>query len=120
MDEEALFAAALGRSDAAERRAFLDAACGGDRRLRDRVDRLLARLEAEQQALALMDHPNIAKVYDAGTTETRRPDGSTLAGRPYFVMELVAGVPITRFCDEHRLTVRQRLGLFVPVCRAVQ
>lgn len=72
---------------------------------------VLARFEAERQALALMDHPNIAKVYDAGTT----PDG-----RPYFVMELVKGVPITRFCDEHRLTPKQRLELFVPVCQALQ
>ncbi len=72
---------------------------------------VLARFEAERQALALMDHPNIAKVLDAGTTA---------AGRPYFVMELVKGVSITRYCDEHRLTPRQRLELFVPVCRAVQ
>ena len=72
---------------------------------------VIARFEAERQALALMDHPNIAKVLDAGTTET---------GRPYFVMELVKGVPITRYCDEHRLTPKQRLELFVPVCQAVQ
>jgi serine/threonine protein kinase/tetratricopeptide (TPR) repeat protein len=72
---------------------------------------VLARFEAERQALALMDHPNIAKVLDAGTT------GS---GRPYFVMELVKGVPITAFCDEHRLALRERLELFVPVCQAVQ
>jgi serine/threonine protein kinase/tetratricopeptide (TPR) repeat protein len=72
---------------------------------------LLARLEAERQALALMDHPNIAKVLDAGTT-----DGD----RPYFVMELVPGIPITHYCDQHRLTPRQRLELFLPVCRAVQ
>src|SRR5262245_16058044 len=71
----------------------------------------LARFEAERQALALMDHPNIAKVHDAGTTE---------AGRPFFVMELVKGVPLTKYCDEHRLTPRQRLELFVPVCHAVQ
>src|SRR5262249_37266498 len=70
---------------------------------------VVARFEAER--LALMDHPNIARVLDAGTT------GS---GRPYFVMELVEGVPITRFCDERRLTPRQRLELFVPVCCAVQ
>src|SRR5436190_7358990 len=62
-------------------------------------------------ALALMDHPHIARVLDAGTTDT---------GRPYFVMELVKGVPITRYCDEHRLTPKQRLELFVPVCQAVQ
>jgi serine/threonine protein kinase len=72
---------------------------------------VIARFEAERQALALMDHPNIAKVHDAGTT----PDG-----RPYFVMELVKGVPITRYCDEGRLTPRQRLELFVPVCQAIQ
>ena len=72
---------------------------------------VIARFEAERQALALMDHPNIARVFDAGTTET---------GRPYFVMELVKGVPITRYCDEHRLTPRQRLELFLPVCQAVQ
>src|SRR5262249_45449918 len=72
---------------------------------------VIARFEAERQALALMDHPHIAKVHDAGTTP---------AGRPYFVMELVQGVPITRYCDEHRLTLRQRLELFVPVCQAVQ
>jgi tetratricopeptide (TPR) repeat protein len=72
---------------------------------------VLARFEAERQALALMDHPNIAKVFDAGAT----PDG-----RPYFVMELVKGVRITQFCDERRLTPRQRLELFVPVCQAIQ
>jgi eukaryotic-like serine/threonine-protein kinase len=72
---------------------------------------VLARFDAERQALALMDHPNIAKVLDAGAA----PDG-----RPYFVMELVKGVPITRYCDEHHLTPRQRLELFVPVCQAIQ
>ena len=72
---------------------------------------VLARFEAERQALALMDHPNIAKVLDAGTTD---------AGRPYFVMELVKGIPITRFCDERRLTTRERLELAIPVCQAVQ
>jgi tetratricopeptide (TPR) repeat protein len=72
---------------------------------------VIARFEAERQALALMDHPNIAKVHDAGTTAS---------GRPYFVMELVKGIPITRYCDEHHLTPRQRLELFVPVCQAVQ
>jgi serine/threonine protein kinase len=72
---------------------------------------LVARFEAERQALALMDHPHIPKVLEAGTM------GS---GRPFFVMELVNGVPITLFCDEHRLTLRQRLELFVPVCQAVQ
>ncbi len=72
---------------------------------------VIARFEAERQALALMDHPNIAKVLDANTTST---------GRPYFVMELVKGIPITRYCDEQRLTLRQRLELFVPVCQAIQ
>jgi eukaryotic-like serine/threonine-protein kinase len=72
---------------------------------------VLARFEAERQALAIMDHPNIARVLDAGAT----PDG-----RPYFVMELVKGTPITRYCDDHHLTPRQRLELFVPVCQAVQ
>jgi serine/threonine protein kinase/Flp pilus assembly protein TadD len=72
---------------------------------------VLARFEAERQALALMDHPNIAKVLDAGTTDE---------SRPYFVMELVKGVPITAYCDANRLTPRQRLELFVPVCRAIQ
>ena len=72
---------------------------------------VLARFGAERQALALMDHPNIAKVFDAGTTD---------AGRPYFVMELVKGIPITKFCDERRLTLRERLELAIPVCQAVQ
>jgi tetratricopeptide (TPR) repeat protein len=72
---------------------------------------VVARLEAERQALALMDHPNIARVFDGG---------ATTSGRPFFVMELVRGVPITQYCDEHRLTPRQRLELFVPVCHAVQ
>jgi serine/threonine protein kinase/tetratricopeptide (TPR) repeat protein len=72
---------------------------------------VIARFEAERQALALMDHPNIAKVLDAGTTE---------GGWPYFVMELVKGVPITTYCDDHRLTCKERLNLFVPVCQAIQ
>jgi eukaryotic-like serine/threonine-protein kinase len=72
---------------------------------------VVARFEAERQALALMEHHNIAKVYDAGTTD---------AGRPYFVMELVHGVRITKYCDDNHLTVRERLALFVPVCKAVQ
>ncbi len=72
---------------------------------------VIARFEAERQALALMDHPNIATVLDAGTTET---------GRPYFVMELVRGLPITKFCDTNNLTTRERLELFVSVCHAVQ
>ena len=72
---------------------------------------VLARFDAERQALALMDHPNIAKVLDAGTTES---------GRPYFAMELVKGTPITEFCDARKLSPRQRLELFVPVCQAIQ
>jgi eukaryotic-like serine/threonine-protein kinase len=123
---------------------------------------VIARFEAERQALALMDHPNIAKVLDAGTTggnpksesrnpketqkrksESQRPDDNDVSdirnsnlefpsdfefrdsnfrseGRPYFVMELVRGVPITEFCDERKLTTRERLALFIDVCRAVQ
>jgi serine/threonine protein kinase len=73
--------------------------------------RVIARFEAERQALALMDHPNIAHVLDAGATQT---------GRPYFVMELVRGVKITKYCDEHCLDLRQRLGLFIQVCNAIQ
>src|SRR5262245_36632107 len=73
--------------------------------------RVVARFEAERQALALMDHPNIAKVLDAGATDL---------GRPYFVMELVRGIPVTEFCDEKRLTARDRLGLFIFVCQAIQ
>ncbi len=72
---------------------------------------VIARFEAERQALALMDHPNIATVLDADTTD---------AGRPYFVMELVKGVPITNYCDQNRLPTRQRLELFLSVCQAVQ
>src|SRR6266852_806944 len=72
---------------------------------------VIARFEAERQALALMEHPNIARVLDGG---------ETTGGRPYFVMELVKGVPITRYCDEHQLTPRERLGLFATVCQAVQ
>jgi tetratricopeptide (TPR) repeat protein len=185
-----LFLAALEKDQAAERSAYLDAACGVDRDLRQRVDVLLARheaagsflespasagvatvdeqplgegpgtvigpyklleqigeggfgvvfmaeqqqpirrkvalkvlkpgmdtrqviarFEAERQALALMDHPNIAKVLDGG---------ATASGRPYFVMDLVKGMPITDFCDQNHLTPRQRLELFVPVCQAVQ
>lgn len=72
---------------------------------------VIARFEQERQALALMDHPNISRVLDAGTTEL---------DRPYFVMELVKGVPITEFCDQNQLTPRERLELFVPVCQAIQ
>jgi serine/threonine protein kinase len=72
---------------------------------------VIARFEAERQALAMMDHPNIAKVYDAGATDT---------GRPYFAMELVRGIKITEYCDQHKLSTRQRLDLFVQVCHAIQ
>jgi serine/threonine protein kinase len=77
---------------------------------------VIARFEAERQALALMEHPHIAKVFDAGTTGPE----SGCSGRPYFVMELVRGVPITAYCDQHALSVRARLELFVEVCHAVQ
>ena len=72
---------------------------------------VLARFEAERQALAMMDHPNIAKVFDGGITEH---------GRPYFVMEYVKGVPFTEYCDKARLSLKERLNLFIPVCQAVQ
>ena len=72
---------------------------------------VLARFEAERQALAVMDHPHIAQVYDAGTTD---------AGLPFFVMELVHGISITRYCDEAQLSLPERLALFIPVCQAVQ
>jgi WD40 repeat protein/serine/threonine protein kinase len=72
---------------------------------------VIARFEAERQALAMMAHPNIAKVLDAGATDT---------GRPYFVMELVRGVKITEYCDQNNLPTRQRLDLFVPICQAIQ
>ncbi len=72
---------------------------------------VLGRFEAERQALALMDHPNIAKILDGGATDT---------GRPYFVMDLVQGLPITRFCDEANLSTRERLDLFLDVCSAIQ
>jgi serine/threonine protein kinase/tetratricopeptide (TPR) repeat protein len=102
---------------------------------------VIARFEAERQALALMDHQNIARVLDAGTTgevegggwrvegkvedeafspATRHAPPATPSGRPFFVMELVKGVPITEFCDEQHLTLRERLELFVPVCQAIQ
>jgi serine/threonine protein kinase len=103
--------------------------------------RLLARFEQERQALALMDHPNIAKVFDAGTDDERMkdeggrmknatsggspdssliPHPSSLLSRPYFAMELVKGLPLTRYCDDAKLSPRQRLELFIPVCQAVQ
>ena len=72
---------------------------------------VVARFEAERQALAMMDHPNIAKVFDAGATDT---------GRPYFVMELVRGIPITEYCDQNKLVPVQRLHLFIDVCHAIQ
>jgi tetratricopeptide (TPR) repeat protein len=96
---------------------------------------VIARFEAERQALALMDHPNIAKVLDAGTTgvgvpalagpapddaEDRLKPGLQPAGRPYFVMELVKGVPITEYCDQNQVPIRERLELFLHVCQAVQ
>jgi serine/threonine protein kinase len=75
------------------------------------TEQVIARFAGERQALALMDHPNIAKVLDAGATDT---------GRPYFVMELVRGISITSFCDRHALSTRRRLDLFIKVCHAVQ
>jgi hypothetical protein len=72
---------------------------------------VLARFDAERQALALMDHPNIARIYDGGVTP---------AGQPFFVMELMRGVPLTEYCDRQRLSVKDRLELFVAVCQAVQ
>src|SRR3954452_3184773 len=191
MQEQTIFTEALEREDPAERAAFLEGACAGDPRLRQRIERLLgqhdhagsfleqpvmsgdatanhqppiteqpgtvigqykllqqigeggmgivfmaeqtepiqrtvaikiikpgmdsrqviARFEAERQALAMMDHPNIAKVLDAGATES---------GRPYFVMDLVDGVPITRYCDEQQLDPRQRLELFIAICNGLQ
>src|SRR5207247_816122 len=72
---------------------------------------VIARFQAERQALAMMDHPNIARVLDAGTTES---------GLPYFVMELVRGIPITHYCDKSQLTPNERLELFISVCHAIQ
>src|SRR5262249_31659580 len=72
---------------------------------------VVARFEAERQALALMDHPNIARVFDGGATES---------GRPYFVMELVKGIPLIDYCDQQQLTTGDRLQLFLSVCQAVQ
>src|SRR5881394_3215827 len=72
---------------------------------------VIARFEAERQALALMDHPNIARVFDAGATDT---------GRPFFVMELVKGIRITEYCDQNNLSTRDRLDLFIKVCHAIQ
>ena len=92
---------------------------------------VLARFEAERQALAMMDHPNIAKVLDGGVTgdpgvskpgfgSQNPPVHTGGSPRPFFVMELVKGVPITEYCDHHKLTPKQRLELFVPVCQAIQ
>ncbi len=75
------------------------------------TDQVVARFEAERQALAMMDHPNIAKVLDAGATDT---------GRPYFVMELVRGIAITKYCQREKLSVFRRIDLFVSVCHAIQ
>src|SRR6476660_6705276 len=75
------------------------------------TQQVVARFEAERQALALMDHPNIAQVFDAGATDT---------GRPYFVMELVRGIKITEYCNQNQLSTTQRLGLFIQVCQAIQ
>jgi len=72
---------------------------------------VIARFESERQALAVMDHANIARVFDAG---------ATAAGLSYFVMELVDGIPITGYCDSKRLTIRERIALFIPVCHAIQ
>src|SRR5579883_2644354 len=72
---------------------------------------VIARFESERQVLAILEHPNIARVYDAGTTPS---------GLPFFVMELVQGVPITEFCDARRLTIRERIELFLSVCHALQ
>ena len=72
---------------------------------------VVARFEAERQALAMMDHPNIAKVLDAGTTDV---------GRPYFVMELVRGIKITEYCDQNNLSTEERLDLFIKICQAIQ
>jgi serine/threonine protein kinase/Tfp pilus assembly protein PilF len=75
------------------------------------TEQVVARFESERQALAVMDHPNIAKVFDAGATKV---------GRPYFVMELVKGIPINEYCDTYRLSTAERLELFIPICQAVQ
>jgi tetratricopeptide (TPR) repeat protein len=80
---------------------------------------ILARFEAERQAIALMDHPHIARLLDAGTTGAAE-EPTVGAGRPYFVMELIRGVPLTDYCDRHRLNIADRLALFTRVCQAVQ
>jgi eukaryotic-like serine/threonine-protein kinase len=86
---------------------------------------VVARFEAERQALAMMDHPNIAKVLDAGTVDFAESQISNFnseiqRGRPYFVMELVRGIPITDYCDQHNLSTKERLDLFIKVCQAIQ
>jgi serine/threonine protein kinase len=86
---------------------------------------VVARFEQERQALAVMDHPNVARVFDGGVTDAsvqagRGSGGRGSGGRPYFVMELVHGEPLNTFCDRHQLTIRERLGLFIPICEAVQ
>jgi len=86
---------------------------------------IVARFETERQALAMMDHPNIAKIFDAGTTEApdsqpSTPNSQLSVGRPYFVMELVRGIKITEYCDQNQLTTQQRLDLFIKVCHAIQ
>src|SRR5262245_35642810 len=78
---------------------------------------VIARFEQERQALAMMDHPNIAKVLDAGEAQPTYPGGSP---RPFFVMELVKGIPITNYCDQEHLSPKERVALFIPVCHAVQ
>src|SRR5262245_955142 len=75
------------------------------------TSKVLARFANERQALAMMDHPNIARIFDAG---------ATAKGRPYFVMEYIEGAPITQYCDRKRMTAKDRLGLFLAVCRGVQ
>jgi hypothetical protein len=116
-NREVSFFSAARRLPAAERAAYLDETCGGDAALRGRVEELLRAREDAMgfrqepapgaQPLALMDHPNIARVFDAGATET---------GRPCFVMELVRGIKITEHCDEHNLSTKERLELFIQVC----
>ena len=76
------------------------------------TQQVIARFASERQVLAMVDHPHIARVFDAGTIEGH--------GRPYFVMELIDGPPITRYCDDQRLSIEQRLQLFIPVCQAIQ
>src|SRR2546425_1283998 len=98
VNEESVFAEALDKQDPQERAAFLDRACAGNPGLRQSVESLLSAYVA-------------GEFLEAGTTST---------GRPYFVMELVRGIPITDYCDEHKLPIRQRLNLFVQVCQAVQ